>query len=117
MKTDHIVSLLSVTAVLGLAVLLAGCESAANRAITSQTPLVRATGGAYSSLTVTSCPLTAGGGNILAEMLATLTAQGLIVSATDNGQARLTLNACPFPPDASVITAVGNAQRQAAGRR
>lgn len=96
---------------------LCGCESAANRALVSQTPLVRATGGAYSSLMVIACPMSPSGGNALAEMLATLTAQGLIVSATDNAQARLTLNSCPHVPDAAVITAVGNAQRQAQGRR
>ena len=111
----------SVALLIFLALMLAGCDSAAtaaNRALLTATPMVRASGGSSSYLTVTACAVTAQGGNTLAEMMTTLASNGTLVAATDGGQARLTLNACPFPPDAAVIAAAASAAQAAArGRR
>jgi hypothetical protein len=95
-----------------LALVLAGCD-APRSAATALTPMVRATGGASSSLSVTACAVSTTGATALSDMLTTLAAQGLLVSAVDNAQARLILNACPYPPDPAVIAAAAAAAASA----
>ena len=100
-----------------LALLLGGCEwpGAASQAALTTTqgnPVVRAVDRGNASLTVISCPMTLGGGEVLANYLQTLAAAGPVVVAGDRATARMTLNLCSSPFDEAMIRALAPLQQR-----
>lgn len=82
--------------VLALAGLVGGCDRL-EQARAPGAPVVRASDGAFASVTIIACPPTELRALAVGELIQILTQHDELAIARAGGTARLVINACPFP--------------------